>query len=69
MYIYWQESKQILYPSFTKYIGVAVTHVRNKNSNIQGRSPNVVKVFFHTIRQNSDVSVTSVTLTLVEFAR
>ena len=23
----------------------AVTHVHNKNSNIQGRSPNVVKVF------------------------
>ena len=28
----------------------AVTHVRNKNSNIQGRSPNMVKVLFHTIR-------------------
>ena len=26
----------------------AVTHMRNKNSNIQGRSPNVVKVIFHT---------------------
>ena len=26
------------------------THVRNKNSNIQGRSPNVVKVLFHIIR-------------------
>ena len=31
----------------------AVTHVRNKNSNIQGRSPNVVKVIFHTIRNYS----------------
>ena len=34
-------------------IGVAtitqVTHVRNKNSNIQGRSLNVIKVSFHTI--------------------
>ena len=30
----------------------AVKHVRNKDSNIQGRSPtcNVVKVIFHTIR-------------------
>ena len=27
-----------------------VTHVRIKNSNIQGRSPKVVKVIFHTIR-------------------
>ena len=26
------------------------THVRDKNSNIQGRSPNVVKLIFHTIR-------------------
>ena len=25
-------------------------HVRNKNSAIQGRSSNVVKVIFHTIR-------------------
>ena len=35
-------------------IGVAPitqdTHVRNKNSNIQGRSLNVIKVIFHTIR-------------------
>ena len=31
----------------------AVTHVRNKNSNIQRRSPNVVKVIFHTIRNCS----------------
>ena len=33
-------------------IGVApitlITHVRNKNSNIQGRSLNVIKVIFHT---------------------
>ena len=28
----------------------AVTHVRNTNSNIQMRSPNVVKVILHTIR-------------------
>ena len=38
-------------------IGVApikqVTHMRNKNSNNQGRSPNVVKVIFHTIRNCS----------------
>ena len=27
----------------------AVTQVRNKNSNIQGRSPNVLKVMFKTI--------------------
>ena len=27
--------------------------MRNKNSNIQGRSPNVVKVIFHTIRNYS----------------
>ena len=27
----------------------AVTHVRNKNINIQGRSPNVVKVIIHII--------------------
>ena len=26
-----------------------VTHVRNKNSYIQGRSPNVVKVIFNTV--------------------
>ena len=31
----------------------AVTHMRNKNSNIQGRSPNVVKMIFHTIRNCS----------------
>ena len=39
-----------------RYIGVApfaVTHVRNKNSNIQGKSPNVVKVIYHTIRNCS----------------
>ena len=38
-------------------IGVAPftqpTHVRDKNSNIQGRSPNVVKVIFHTLRNCS----------------
>ena len=28
----------------------AVTRVRNKNSKIQGRSPNVVKVINHTIK-------------------
>ena len=31
----------------------AITHVRNTNSNIQGRSPNVVKEIFHTIRNCS----------------
>ena len=31
----------------------AVTHVRNKKSYFQGRSPNVVKVIFHTIRNCS----------------
>ena len=31
----------------------AVTYVCNKNSNIQGRAPNVVKVSFHTIRNFS----------------
>ena len=30
-----------------------VTHVRIKNSNIQGRSPNVVKVIFNIIRNCS----------------
>ena len=30
-----------------------VTHVRNKNSNNQRRSPNVVKVIFHAIRNCS----------------
>ena len=40
--------------SVIKGIGVApITHVGNKNSNIQGRSPNVVKVIFHTIRNGS----------------
>ena len=35
-------------------IGVAlVTHMRNKNSNIQGMSPNVVKVIFRAIRNHS----------------
>ena len=39
------------------YIGVTpftqVTHARNKNSNIQGRSLKVIKVIFHTIRNCS----------------
>ena len=30
----------------------AVTHVRNKICNIQGRSHNLVKVIFHTIRNS-----------------
>ena len=34
-------------------INYAVRHVRNTNSNFQGRSPNVVKVIFHTIRNCS----------------
>ena len=29
----------------------AVTHVGNTNSNIEGRSPYVVKVIFHIIRE------------------
>ena len=29
-----------------------ITYVHNKNSNIQGRSPNVVKVIFHTIKNS-----------------
>ena len=37
-----------------KIIGIApitqVTHVRNNNSNIQGRSLNVIYVIFHTLR-------------------
>ena len=31
----------------------AVTHLQNKNSSIQGRSPVVVKLIFHTIRNCS----------------
>ena len=31
----------------------AITHMWNKNSNIRGRPPNVVKVIFHTIRNCS----------------
>ena len=31
----------------------AVTHVRNKNSNIQERAPNVIKVISHSIRNYS----------------
>ena len=35
-------------------IGIApITHMRNKNSNIQGRSLNVVKGIFNTIRNCS----------------
>ena len=30
-----------------------VTHVHAKNSNIQGRSPDMVKVIFHTLRNCS----------------
>ena len=30
-------------------VNYAFTHVRNKNSNIQGISPIVVKLIFHTI--------------------
>ena len=37
---------------FNTCIGLApitqVTHMRNKNSTVQGRLPNVVKVIFHT---------------------
>ena len=31
----------------------AITYVRNENSNILGRSTNVVKVIYHTIRSCS----------------
>ena len=37
-YIHWRSSHNV------------VTHVRNRNSNIQGRSPYTVKVFFYLIR-------------------
>ena len=38
----------------TSIIGIApIMHVPNKNSNIQGRSPNVVKVIFYNIRNCS----------------
>ena len=30
-----------------------VTHVRNKNSNIQGRTLNAIKMIFHSIRNCS----------------
>ena len=40
--------------AYKDYIGVApITHVRNKNSNTQGSSPNVVKVISHTTRNCS----------------
>ena len=32
------------------YANYAVTHMHHKNSNIQGKSPNVVRVISHTIR-------------------
>ena len=32
----------------------AVTHMLNKNSNIHGMSPNVVKVIYHTTRDCSE---------------
>ena len=35
------------------FIVAPIMHMRNKNSNIQGRSPNVVKVIFHAIRNCS----------------
>ena len=34
-------------PRIIDLMSYAVTHERNKNSNIQGRSPNVIKVIFH----------------------
>ena len=44
-------------PSSLNCIGVApitqVTHVRNKNSDFQGRSLNVIKVVFHTIEERN----------------
>ena len=45
------------YPLKTPVIGIApimqFMHMRNKLSNIQGRSPSVVKVIFHTKRNCS----------------
>ena len=38
------------FPQHWRSSHYAVTHVHNKNSNIQGRSSKVVKVIFHTIR-------------------
>ena len=46
-----QERIQI--PSLAKHPLIYTTHVRNKNSNTQGSSPNVVKVIFHTPRNCS----------------
>ena len=47
-------SKAVLLLWILYFIGVALTtqvaHVRNKNSIIQGRSLNVIKVIFHIIR-------------------
>ena len=44
-------------PTIELHIGIApitqYTHMRNKNSNTQGSSPNVVKVIFHTLRNCS----------------
>ena len=53
MYVNWSTSVNAVHEIFdvckhrlsSHYV---VTHMRNKNSNIQGRSPNVVKVIFHT---------------------
>ena len=60
---YWPFKKKIIsqksiktchYMYFMYTLGVApITHVRNEISNIQGRSSNVVKVIFHTIRNCS----------------
>ena len=42
------------FPMLQRSISVArksqVTHVRNKNSNIQGRSLNAIKMIFHAIK-------------------
>ena len=54
MYVNWSTSVNALHEIFDLCMDwlcshYVATHVRNKNSNIQGRSPNVVKVIFHTL--------------------
>ena len=49
----YSRNNQTIYYNHWRSSYYAVTHVQNKKSNIQGRSPNVVKVSFHTIRNYS----------------
>ena len=48
----WSEDVANTHINIMRSYQYAVTHVRNKNSNIQERSPNVVKGIIHTIRSN-----------------